>query len=163
MAMFDREQLYGETNIARTKSLFVDFGSDPANILTLGTFNKDFPSLRSLYVNLTVDDPSEYTFAITVFGEWAYWDKLRKVGFMQSHLEAWRHEAAVKRKSMAFKTIIEEAKGDGRNSYHAAKYLVEEPWRGRGKAQKAATKQSSEEAAAGENVTEIADFIRSRM
>lgn len=162
MAMFTREQLYSDNGQARTKSLFVDFGGDPANILTLGTNNKAYPSLRRLYVNLCVGDPSEFLFAETIFGEWAYWEKLSKSGFMQEHLESWRHEAAVQRKSMAFKHIIEEVKSNGRNGYHAAKYLVEEPWTGTTKAARASSKKSSAEAAESTEIVRIEDFLKSR-
>lgn len=158
MSMFDREQLYSSTGQILTKSLFSDFGAEKANILTLNRSDKGFPCLRKLYVDLTVDDPSEYTFVEKVFGDFAFWDKLSKVSWMRENLEEWRVEADVKRKSEAFKCIVNEIKDDKRNAYQAAKYLIEEPWKGKSKAVRTKSKETSQ-AALPDNVSELREYL----
>ena len=80
---------------------------------------------------------------------------------MKDKVADWQHEADVKRKSRAFKFIIEEIKNDGRNAYHAAKYLIDEPWKGRTKPAQDKRRKSTVEAVPSD-VTDLADFIKQR-
>lgn len=160
MAMFDREQLYSPTGKILTKSLFSEFGTGPNTILSLRDTGK-FPSLKNLYVNLCTDDPSEYTFATTVFGNVQFWETLKQVTWMEEALEEWRHEAAIKRKSEAFKSIIKEVKEDGRNAYQAAKYIIDEPWTGKTKASREASRKSTAEAVPA-HVYDLQKHLRER-
>lgn len=86
--------------------------------------------LFSVYMSLTQDDPSETTFVEDVFGDWYYWAALSQSAQFKPILEEWRHFAAIKRKQKAFKTIVEEMKSDRPSRFAAAKYLIEEPWKG---------------------------------
>lgn len=164
MAMFTRDQLTGENNIRLTKSLFIDMGEDPANIFTLRheTYKGCVP-LRNLYLKYCVDDPSESTFAEEVFGDWHFWAKLREIGWFKAHLQEWREVADIKRKSIAFKYIVDEVKNDGRNGYQAAKLLLDEPWKGKTKAARAAAAKTTAAAAEEhtDDIVRIKDFIRS--
>lgn len=160
MAMFDRNQLFNSQGVARTKSLFVEFGASSDNILTLGE-NRAYPSLKSLYVNLTVDDPSEATFIDVVFGDFQFWTKLSSTTWMKEHLKAWRHEAEVKRKSKAFKCIVGEIENEGRNAYQAAKYLIEEPWKGKAKPVREASKKSTAEALPS-HITDLTEYLKTK-
>ena len=160
MAMFDREQLYTDNNQPRTKSLFSEFGDGPDTILTLGTWNKSYPSLRTLYVSLCADDPSEHTFAETIFGSFEYWSRLREAPFMKKELVDWQAEARAKRESKAFKYLIEEVKNDGKNAYGSAKYILDIIQAEKGKPGKATPKKSQTETAA--EITDLTEFIKSR-
>jgi hypothetical protein len=145
MAMFERHQLYNGVNAGRTKALFYEFGVGEHTILTLGDHIEGYPSLRTLYVNMCTDDPSEYVFAVTVFGDVQFWERLKKAPWMPAYVEAWKHESEIKRKSMAFDTIMKEVKEDGKSSFQAAKYLIEEPWR-KGAVERRKTKASARDA-----------------
>ena len=161
MSMFTRDQIYNTQNVIRTKSLFSDFGVTPETSLSLEPTDKGFPDLHSLFVALTVNDPSEATFAQTVFGDIVFWSKLQEVAWLKEKLVDWRHEADVKRKSIAFEYILKEIKEDGRNGYHAAKYLIDEPWKPRTKANTESKRKSSAEALPAD-VTDLAEFIKNR-
>lgn len=127
--MFSREELWTDNNIPRSASLFSETcrpGDKP--IMSLKGGRDDIPCLRDLYIALVVDDPSEGTFAETVFGDVYFWTRLRKAGFLQSYLEEWKTVTDIKRKQKAFKAIIDEVENQGRSSFTAAKYLVEQPW-----------------------------------
>ncbi|MCA9368199.1 hypothetical protein KC887_08155, partial [Candidatus Kaiserbacteria bacterium] len=69
--------------------------------------------------------------------------------------------ADVKRKSKAFQAIIKEVTNDGKNSYAAAKYLIEEPWKQkRTKAAKEESRATTEEALISSEVSEDLDRLR---
>lgn len=158
MPMFTRDQLYNSMEVARTKSLFAEFGTSSETILTLNMKDKGYPDLHTLYVRFVVDDPSEATFAEEVFGDIAFWERLKRAPFMKKNLAAWKHEADVKRKSKAFKHIMKEIQEDGRNAYQAAKFLIDAPWEPRSRTTKKANDESTAEAAPAE----IIDFIKAR-
>lgn len=127
--MFSREELWTDNNIPRSASLFSETcrpGDKP--IMSLKGGRDDIPCLRDLYIALVVNDPSEGTFAETVFGDVYFWTRLRKAGFLQPYLEEWKTVTDIKRKQKAFKAIIDEVENSGRSAFTAAKYLVEEPW-----------------------------------
>jgi len=115
---------------SRTKSLFVETntynGFDP--VLTLGSRNKDYPSLRDYYISLVPEDPSEYSFAEAVFGDFMAWEKVRTASWFQPWYEEYQLTASAIMKSLAFKAIIQEAKG-GKSAFTAAKFLIDEPWK----------------------------------
>lgn len=130
MALFTREQLYGRTNIPYTKKIFYEWvGSEGLVNLTHEEREGTIP-LRKLFIPMTIKDPTEVEFAEYVFGDYSYWDYLerRTQSWTAKHIAEWRHLANIGRKSEAFKTIYEELK-EGKSSYQAAKYLIEEPWK----------------------------------
>ena len=161
MSMFDRTQLYADNGLPRTKSLFVDMGPSKDNIMTFHDSSKPFVALKPLYIALTIDDPTESVFAETVFGDITYWTKLADAAFMDRHLKEWRHEADVKRKAKAFEYIVKEIKSDGRNAYSAAKFLIDEPWKPKGKAS-AASKSKSTAEAVPSHIVDLTARLRER-
>lgn len=150
------EQLFTSQNVPRTKDIFYEHRyagkSEGANaIFTVANVPAEgYIPLKKLYMTFCVDDPSEVTFCDEVFGDFYYWSCLQEASLFKPILEAWRYEASVRRKQMAFKQIINEVK-EGKSAFQAAKYLVEEPWKGgptaadRKKA-KAKSQESAEEA-----------------
>lgn len=145
--MFTKDQLWSSTGNPRTRSLFSETkkpGDEP--IMTLNGGNKSLPCLRELYVPLVAEDPSEATFAETVFGDIRYWTKLREADFMESYLKEWNMIADIKRKQKAFEAIMDEVKSKGRSAFSAAKFLLDEPWKPNDKETKEAKRKSTEEA-----------------
>ena len=86
-------------------------------------------SLPKLYLSLVPSDPTEYEFAMSVFGSWEVWDKMRTNSSVKKEYIKWKNEAEVKIKSEALKVIIGEAKTiGGKNAYSAAKFLQAKGW-----------------------------------
>jgi len=159
--MFNHEQLYNDKGVARTKSLIVDFGANPDNILCLHDTSKPFPALRPLFLKMVADDPTEAVFALAVFGSIQFWEKLQKSPILKPHIKKWRHEADVERKSIAFRYIVKEVEEDGKNAFQAAKYLITEPWKSKTKEVKEDSLVSTKEAAPS-HILDLAEEIRKR-
>jgi hypothetical protein len=87
-----------------------------------------FLSLQKLYISLVPNDPTEYEFAMTIFGSWDVWQDLNKSPLLKPSIARWRKEAEVKVKSEAIKAIAEEMRSGGRSSFGAAKLLLERGW-----------------------------------
>jgi hypothetical protein len=146
--MFRKDQLWTTNGLPKTNSLFKET-CKPENvpIMSLNGLDTSLPCLRELYVALTVDDPTESVFADAVFSDLRYWLKLREAAFMPSYLADWRSEADIKRKQKAFSVIIAAATNvDDKNSFAAAKYLIDEPWKGRTKAVQTVKKDTTAKA-----------------
>lgn len=76
--------------------------------------------LRELY--LQSEDITEYTFAMEHFGSMKDWHS-----YVSKHLEDvtdWRKELELKLKGEAYKVIIQEARGGGKNALQAARVLI---------------------------------------
>lgn len=130
MAMLSDKEIYGDNGHIRSKSLFKELaGPEDFPIFVLSHRKVEgFVNLRSIFIELTQEDPSEFVFAEEVFGDYKVWKHISKCTWMKPHLDEWRETADIKRKSKAFKQIVEEAK-EGRSKFTASKYLIEEPWK----------------------------------
>jgi len=130
MALFTKEQLYGKNNIPYTQAIFYEWVGEKG-LVNLGSEEKKgtFP-LRKIFVPMVIKDPTEVSFAEYVFGDYAYWEYLerRTKSWTAKHIAEWRSQADIGRKSRAFQTIMAELE-EGKSSYQAAKYLIEEPWK----------------------------------
>lgn len=129
MPLFSYDDLYIESNnLPRTRALICQYKSDAP----LSIYRKDVSgkvNLYNLYMQFAVDDPSEVSFAENVFGDIVYWkEHMSQDLWFKKHLEIWRMAAAEKRKSLAFANIIKEVKNNGKSSFSASRYLIEEPW-----------------------------------
>ena len=136
-SIFRQDQLISKGGIHRTKSLFMETSyEDPEYwLMTLKDHDTVSPrgqpllSLKRLYVELSIDDPSEYTFASTVFGSWAVWEKLcGSDARIQKVISLARTECDVKRKSLVYRGIMQGVKA-GNASFQAQKWISEEPWK----------------------------------
>ena len=148
--MFSESVLYSTGNVRRTRSLFKELslgGQEP--VFTLGRDRGEgYICLKKLYIQFCVSDPSEAIFAEVVFGDIGFWKNIAKCTWMQDHLEEWREVVEVKRKSLAFQSVIKQVEEDGKSSFQAARFLIEEPWKDKrtpkvAKAAKASTTQAS--------------------
>lgn len=162
MSLFNYDQLYNAMNVPRSKSLFREFYSDSEEtILSISIETPGHPALRDLFLKHVVDDPSEATFALEVFGTVAFWDRLQKAPFLKTPLKEWRHECDVLRKSKAFQHIVKEVQDEGKNAYQAAKFLIDEPWKPKSRPVKRDSQKSTEEAAPS-HVADLTEFIKNR-
>ena len=134
MPLFALDQLKTEQGLFKTKGLFLEQDYDyESTIMTYQEHDrfikgKTYYSLRRLYVEHCLDDPTEYTLAMEVFGSWDVWSKIAASPTIRPVLDKAREECEVKRKAMASLKIRDEL-SEGKNSYQAAKYLIEEPWK----------------------------------
>ncbi len=133
--MYTYEQLKGSNGKPRTKSLFYELSyNDPVySLFTLKerdieAHGKHYVSLQQLYVAMVPNDPTEYEFALTVFGSWEVWKAISSAPQVKAHVARWRAEVEVKVKSEAIKAIAEEMKSNGRSSFSAAKLLLDKGW-----------------------------------
>ena len=142
MALFPLTKLKTDNGVVRTKSLFYElsYSNQDDVIFTLKEQDTETESgapllsLQRLFVEHTLLDPSEYHFSQHVFGSWDVWERLCKAPQLAKHIESWRREADVKRKSLAFTSVVNEVQHQGKNAFAAAKFLIDEPWKGKGSA-----------------------------
>lgn len=85
-----------------------------------------YPSLSRLY--LSMEDPTEYNFAITHLESWDHWQMLCATAWFKPFISKWRIELEVKIKSEAIANIRAEAKAKSKGSFAANKWLVEKGW-----------------------------------
>lgn len=123
-----REYLYTTNNNIKILCLIQELAKpDDEPIFTLRDQKDGYESLQILFINLTVNDPTEATFAETVFGDVYYWLAARENSRLKPYLDQWRKVATIKRKRMAYEAIVSEVETRGRNAFSAAKFLIDEP------------------------------------
>lgn len=119
------------TNQPMTNQLFFENYSDNDKaIFTLK--DKDFAdpkgklhvSLKRLY--LDSNDPTEYTFAINVFGSWKLWNKVRECKLVRDNIKDWKEELEIKMRSQAQLKIVEISQSKANSALQAAKYVDQE-------------------------------------
>lgn len=150
--MFTQDQLKGPNGKVRTQSLFYELCyHDPSDALftvkehDIEAHGKHYVSLHKLYVSMVPNDPTEYEFAMTVFGSWDVWSTICKSPLIKPHVNKWRKEVEVKVKSQAIQAIALEMKEGGRSSFSAAKLLLEKGWLDKDNASQAKKKLQAKE------------------
>lgn len=133
--LFGTEYTKTIKGVVRTKSLFYELSYDNLQHVIFTLKDEDvehngrtYMSLAKLYRNLVPQDPTEYTFGMTIFGNWHVWEVLREAPQLKPYIARWRREAEVKIKSEAISAIASEMKEGGRSSFTAAKLLLERGW-----------------------------------
>lgn len=126
--MYKKEQLRSEKGKYITQGLFLEYNynTDMA-LFTLDDEDKEYrgktyPSLKKIY--LTMEDPTEYKFATTVFGNYTHWKRLCEY-YLKDIVEEWREELELKLRAEGVKSNIELAKG---GNYNASKWLADRGW-----------------------------------
>jgi len=122
-------------------------------------------SLAQTFIAMTVDDPTEVEFADAVFGSWEVWEKISNSDKrLVAKIKKWRHEADIRRKALAFRAIVKEIRLEGKGALSAAKYLLEEPWKGSkakdGRKGRAETRETAEQAFERNGVSEDLKRLR---
>jgi hypothetical protein len=135
LMMFSIDQLKASNGKTMSKRLFYELCyTDPSQALftlkerDLVVRGKTMLSLQQLYLSLVPNDPTEYEFAMTLFGSWEVWQDFNKSPVLKPYIARWRKEAEIKVKSEAIKSIAEEMRSGGRSSFGAAKLLLERGW-----------------------------------
>jgi len=83
---------------------------------------KTYYSLKKLF--LECGDPTEYNFAIAVFGSWPHWKRLCKY-WLKHYIKDWREELELKLRADAIRNAI---KSSANGNYNASKWLTERGW-----------------------------------
>ena len=121
--MFTHNQLH-VNNVQMSRALFSDVTSSEYNIMSLEDKTSGLPCLRDLYMELTLDDPTEYTFAIEVFNTWDFWENLSTSSVIQPIVDKWRKENMIRQKMIAVRALKQEA-ANGKSKATAAKWLFD--------------------------------------
>jgi hypothetical protein len=131
MSILKPEDFTHPTGQVLSKLIFYDLSFDhDKSLLTLKYNDQTLSNGRILlsfpkvYLEYCVDDPTEYNFALGLFGSWNVWRIIEKTRGVQNILPDLREEVTVARKAKAFSTLGREAE----TNVTAAKYLIEEPW-----------------------------------
>lgn len=115
------------TGQRRTRSLFYEYSPETA-VYTLDKPREDLPHLKTRY--LTLEDPTEYTFAQTYFEDWDHWQMILASPEIRARVDKWRYELQLKIRAQAVKRVLEQATRGGKPSEVLAinKYLAEGRW-----------------------------------
>lgn len=144
--MFTRDVLYTSNGIRKTRSLFKEYClSTDTPVFTVTGNDPSYINIKELYIKLCTEDPSEATFAETVFGDVIFWKNIAKCNWIEEDLEEWKEAAEVRRKALAFKSVMDEVRNEGRSSFSAAKFLIEEPWK-KGKTERKQSRKTTDKA-----------------
>ena len=140
MARYSRDQLVDKMGRYMTQALFYETRSEGYQALfTLKDYDHTvngttYISLKQIY--LEVADPTEYRFAMEVFGQWNHWLTILNSPVIMEHIVKWREELEVKLASMAINAMIDVAVKEGAKGTAAAKYVAERGWTSSPKAKK---------------------------
>jgi hypothetical protein len=107
-----------------SRALFSDVTPSEYNIMSLEDKTSGLPCLRDLYLNLTLEDPTEYYFATEVFNTWDFWENLSSSAVIRPVVDKWRTENMIRQKSLAVKQLKMEATM-GKSKATAAKWLFD--------------------------------------
>ena len=98
-----------------TVGLFKELSDNPAAPFSIDDWHKE-------YVRLS--DPTDYTAAMALIGQWEHWTMLLDCKPFMEHLTKWREEVSVKLRSEAIAELKKQSKTDKGTA--AAKWLAEQ-------------------------------------
>jgi hypothetical protein len=137
MTLYDeiKDQLKDSFGKYRTNSLFLEplyDDSHGAPIFTLKEYDhvhkgRKLISLQQVY--LKIADPTEYKFAMEVFGSWDHWARIAKNATISPYIEKWREELELKLRSLSVLNIIEVASAPDTKNLPAMKFVAEGGWK----------------------------------
>ena len=112
------------------KALFSEFCKpeerDTIMVFNLSTEDKeDSLSLHNIYISYS--DPTEYQFAIEVFGSYDHWKMISESVKMKPFVAKWREELEVKLRSEAIRETISKSKIEA--GFAATKWIAEAGWK----------------------------------
>lgn len=134
MPLLKPEDAKDHVGAYRTSSLFFETNQstlEPVFTLKKEDLYKDdgekvYYSIYPLYMSIA--DPTEYDFALAVFGSWHQWEKILEGTKIRAVVQQWRDELEVKLRSEALQSIARLAQDDQRG-FQAAKYMAEGGWK----------------------------------
>ena len=117
MTMIDRTQFLDGSGKRVILGLFKEFARVDVKFKPVYTLQhcKD--------VFLECRDPSEYSVAMALLGDWEHWQEVRNHVLIKPHVDKWQAELAVKLQSEAIAQIKQHARLPGGTA--AAKWLAE--------------------------------------
>lgn len=122
-----RDQFKDSQGRFRTQSLFWESRIDGYEPI-FTTKKYDHEGCLSLYRKyMEIADPTEYQFALRIFGNWDHWKALQRAKWFQKELEEWREELKVKLESERYhemKSLIEK-NPNTQSAASATKWLAE--------------------------------------
>ena len=154
-----RDTFLGPTGF-RTKALFKDHpqaeGNGEYQVFFIGKekSSKDYISLKEVY--MAIEDPTEYEFAMVVFGSYRHWLHIAELSWAKDHVAEWRNELQMKIKSGAIKGVVNLVDDDytkETTKLQALKYLANSDYAEKittSKAKKTAKKDSIAQAVSSE-------------
>jgi hypothetical protein len=124
----DKDKMKGEQGKAITQGLFLELQYSPTSMYSLKEEDcefrgKKFPSIKRLY--LEEEDPTEYIFANKYFLNWKHWDRICANRLIWKYIDEWRKELDLRLKSKGVRVLINQATHPSKNSFAAAKWLVD--------------------------------------
>lgn len=126
MPLLPKEKTRNSSGKLITYSLFADYGINEYNFFTLSREDKEgLVSFPKLYLQYCIEDPTEYTFAMEVFGNWSYWETLLQGSEVRKEVEILRKERDMAIKSKAVTSLIKEVEENGKSAFSAAKLLLD--------------------------------------
>ena len=130
MSLLTKEQLFGTTGGLITGSLFWEERNNlESAVFTIAENpHPDYIAFKPLFLEHTVPDPTEYTFAMEVFGSWWHWVRINRNKKMRSYFDKCREERDVAIESLAIKEIIKESL-EGKSRFQAAKFLAQKGYK----------------------------------
>lgn len=115
-----------------TKGLFYETNFTNKDYLLYTLKSEDhlgYKSLKRLYLEDSIIDPTEYSFSVNHLGGWDHWQELQRAEWMIPYVESWRQERDATIKSETIKRLMVIARGTGRDAYQANKLLLQEEWK----------------------------------
>lgn len=124
---YNKEDLKDTIGNFRTLSLFFEYNNtDNKPIFTLKDYDHEgCLSLKQIY--LSFDDPTEWDFVQTVFGNWRHWQRIINNRMLRPYIDQWREELEIKLRSQAIREMVKQSK----NKDSAAKWIAEGSWKGK--------------------------------
>jgi len=128
-------KIRNSSNTHMYSAIFIDAQQGPYSDHAVLTFRhkedyfhepsgKTFISLYRLYQHFTEEDPTEYEFAMAVFGNWEYWENLSNRNFIKDYVAEWRRERDQRQKMLAVKAMMKQVK-NGTAPFSTLKYLAD--------------------------------------
>lgn len=90
--------------------------------------DKEYWSLKNIYLSYEHIPGYEYEFAMDVFGSWDHWVLLTESDMIRDHIKLWRDEMAIKLQAKAMKALFKTAVYEGSKGTPAAKFIADRGW-----------------------------------
>lgn len=161
MTLIPEEKLKNSQGKMVTSGLFVDLGTSEYNFFCLSRKDRDgFVSFPASYLKYTLEDPTEYTFAMTFFGNWEHWARLLDRGEIRDIVSTLRVERDMAIQSKAVKALFEEVNNNGKSAFSSAKLLLEKGWMDKDKLPKIDPKKVAEDKKKSADIASIKERLQ---
>ena len=119
MAKKPSKMWFYETTLPDTRSEFTNYSLKKKDH-KVG--DKTYLSLHKIYIDM--EDPTEYEFALAVFGDFSVWENLCNLSWFKVHHQQMKKELMLKLKARTIRGMINDLE-EGKASYNAQKYLAD--------------------------------------